>query len=184
MAGALMLLAEGLLRGSDARVAGPSTGTFELLYLGGWGCSLLGMWYSGATGRGRSGRVVLAIQGIGLSLAALFTIWEAWTAGRVTSSALYEVTNAAWPLSHLFMIVVGIATLRAGVWRGWTRFTPLLCGLALPVSILAGVIGIGGQGGGPFAILTAASFFLLGSAVAAGGAARVAGRPAVSAPAR
>jgi hypothetical protein len=169
MVGALMLLGEGLLRGSHARSAGPLVGTLELLYLGGWMCSLVGMGHSRATGQSRSGRAVLVIQAIGLCLAALFTIWEALSAGRVTGSLLYELVNVAWPFSHLFMIALGIATLRAKVWRGWRRFTPLLCGLALPISLLAGAVGIGGGIAGPFAILTAAAFLLLGYAVATGG---------------
>ena len=166
MVGALMLVVEGLLRDSQARSAGLRVGTFEMLYLGGWMCSLVGMAHSQATGEGRFGRAVLGVQGVGLCLAAIFTLWEAFTAGRATSNLLFEFVNAAWPLSHLFMIAVGVATLRAQVWRGWMRFSPLLCGLALPASIFAAAAGVQGSSVGPFAVFTAAAFLSLGYAVA------------------
>jgi hypothetical protein len=40
------------------------------------------------------------------------------------------VFGVATVLTAVGFLVVGIATLRAGVWRGWGRFTPLGVGIA------------------------------------------------------
>jgi hypothetical protein len=134
MLGSPMLLVEGLLFGSAGRSAAPLVALAELLYLGGWMCSAIGLRRLRATGDTSLGRVIFAIQVVGLCLAAVFTLLEAFAPGA-HDSALYQITDAAWPFNHLFMIVVGIVTLRAKVWGGWQRWTPLLCGLALPAAM-------------------------------------------------
>lgn len=176
MAGALMLAVEGLLRGTEARSAGLRVGTFELLYLGGWMCSLIGMRRTRATGDTQFGRAVLLAQGMFLCLGAMFTIWESFAAARSTGDPLFELLNAAWPLSHMCMIAVGGAALRAKLWRGWRKFVPLLCGLALPVAMLAGATGARFGVLGPFTVFTATALFFLGYAVATAEQDRVARR--------
>lgn len=86
--------------------------------------------------------------------------------------------DAAWPLSHLFMIVVGIAALRAKRLTSWRRIAPLLCGLALPLFMAATVAT--GEGGGRylFPTFTLVAFALLGYAVRSAAGADAAGRSA------
>jgi hypothetical protein len=63
------------------------------------------------------------------------------------------------------MLVAGVAVLRARVWTGWRRWTPLACGIALPASFLAMAVG-GPRAMVPaFAIFTATAFCALGVAV-------------------
>lgn len=142
-----------------------------LLFLGGWACSAVGMRLVRATGGGTPGRVVFAVQMIGLLLAAIFNLLELVRFDQ--QSPLWAITDAAWPLSVVFMIVVGLLTLRAGIWRGWRRLTPLLCGLSLPlafaVSAAAGAV-VGEAAAGPamlatFGLFTTVAWLLLGYAV-------------------
>jgi hypothetical protein len=84
----------------------------------------------------------------------------------VQNALSYQVVDAAWPASHLFMLVTGAAVILAGTLRGWRRFAPVLCGLSI---VLCGlVIGFTGAeliGRALFAIATAGSFALLALAV-------------------
>jgi hypothetical protein len=101
------------------------SGAIGLAYLLGWLCSLIGMHWSGATGRGTAGRAILAVQ------EALVLTAAGWSASHVLfphgppQGRLCAAFGLAWPLGHLFMLLTGIATLRARAWQDWTRFTPL-----------------------------------------------------------
>jgi hypothetical protein len=61
------------------------------------------------------------------------------------------------------MLVVGVLVRKAGVWRGWRLLAPFICGLALPLFILARLLGL--ESVYPFFIMTAVGFTLLGLAV-------------------
>ena len=174
-----MMFVEGLRRSGGAPDADLAFALIELLYLGGWACSVVGLRRLRATGDSPFGKTVVAVQIVGLCLAAIFTILEA--PGPKTGGPLLRgITDMAWPLSHLFMLVTGAATLRAGVWRTWRRFTPLLCGLVLPSAILFSVAGKGVMGHA-FGVVTALAFLTLGYAVFTGGSAE---QPWGGAPAR
>ena len=79
----------------------------------------------------------------GLILATFFGIFEA-TQIVPEESLLFIVADIFWPLSMLFMIVVGIMAIRANRWAGWQRFVPLICALWLPMSMLLMAV-IGGN---------------------------------------
>ncbi len=98
-----------------------------------------------ATGTGKWAHTVLLIQLVGLVLAFIFGFLEATRLlGR--ESIIFNVTDAAWPLSMLWMIVVGITVIRAKRLSGWRRFVPLLCPFWLPIAIV-GDIALGATGG-------------------------------------
>ena len=80
-------------------------------------------------------------------------------------SIFFRITDVAWPLSHMFMLVVGIFVLKAGVSRGWRKLPPFLCGLALPVTFAIGAVGGISAGGVLFGVMTAAGFMSMGYAV-------------------
>jgi hypothetical protein len=82
-----------------------------------------------------------------------------------TNREFFNIADSAWPASHIFMCVIGVATLLVRVWTGWRKFTPLLCGLVLPLAMAAG--GLGGRVAleVTFGVLTAASFPVLGYAI-------------------
>ena len=77
---------------------------------------------------------MLLIQLVGLVLAFLFGFFEA-TGLLGSESLVFNVTDAAWPLSMLWMIVVGVTVIAAKRLSGWQRFVPLLCPLWLPIAI-------------------------------------------------
>jgi hypothetical protein len=156
-----MLIEAILLRGQENPVI---TGIASMVFMAGWICSNIGMQRMRAAGTGAGGRAILVIQLIGVALACAFGFIEA-TSLLDETNIIFNVTNIAWPLSMLFMIVVGIAVLRAKRLRGWHRWVPLLCGLAFPVSIPVLALGGDEQGGLLFFTLLAVFWLLLGYVV-------------------
>jgi len=140
-----------------------------LAYIGGWICSALGLRRLGVLGTGKSGKVLFLAQLAGLLLAALWCIVLLVAPGANTgNNPLSRVADMAWPLSHLYMLVIGVAVLKAGVWTGWRRFVPLVCGFALITAL-----GVGEFAGRramelTFGVYTAIAWMLLGYAVRTG----------------
>jgi len=160
-----MMLVEALYAGFQQHGTDQFIGLLGVIYMGGWMCSIAGLRALNATGQGRVGRALLIIQLIGLSIAALWSGHHLFTTNPQTEHTLYILTDLAWPLSHLFMIVVGIATLVTRNLQDWRRFTPLFCGLALPAAIIASIIAGETALGIVFSTGTTTAFALLGYAV-------------------
>ena len=160
-----MMLAEMLIFGFKQHGSNRVIGVLGVIYIVGWICSAVGMRRSRVTGDNALSKGVFVLQFVGLLLAFLWSLQEIIYSGIDMSGVFYRVTDAAWPLSHLLMLPVGIVTLRAGVWEGWRRFAPLLVGLALPVAIAASLVAGGAWMGIVFGIMTTAGFFALGYAV-------------------
>ena len=160
-----MLLLEDLLTGFQPHETDQLIGLLGVIYTTGWICSIIGLYSSKATGKSRLGKAILVIQLIGLFLAAAWAAYHMVVLNPNTDHWLYQATDIAWPLSHLFMIVVGIATLRAKTWTSWRRFTPLLGGLALPVAIMVSIVAGEEAMGIIFSVWTTVAFALLGYAV-------------------
>jgi len=142
------LLIEGLLlRGEEDALI---TGIASMVFMVGWICSNIGMQRMRATGTGRWGRSVLLVQLVGLVLAFLFGLIEA-TGLFGEDNIAFMVTDIAWPLSMVWMLVVGVTVLVAKRLSGWKRFVPILCPLWLPIAIVgsfalgeaAGISGVG-----------------------------------------
>ncbi len=104
----------------------------------------------------------MLIQLVGLVLAFIFGFIEA-TALLDENNIVWVVTDAAWPLSMLWMLVVGVTVIVAKRLSGWQRFIPVLCSFWLPLAALGSVIGdeVGIVGLGHSAVL----WFLLGYVV-------------------
>jgi sulfite exporter TauE/SafE len=143
----------------------PSANLLMLAYVVGWLCSAAGLRRLRATGRGRGAAVLTAVQLTALTLAAGQNLQDLARA-RPLGDGFYRVTDVAWPFSHVFMLAVFAAVWRARVWTGWRRWTPLACGLVLPLTFAAvasrGVVD-------PmyvFAFGTAVAFLAFGLAVA------------------
>jgi hypothetical protein len=109
-----------------------------LVFALGWLSSVLGLWMINAAGTRPGGRIVLGIELVGVVLACLCNVFQ--TVDPRVDSALFHITDAAWPLSMVVLLVTGIVAIVVRRLRGWARFVPLACGLWLPVSILAGGI--------------------------------------------
>ena len=137
------LLIEGLLvRGGENAAI---TGIASMVFMAGWICSNTGMRRMQAAGTGRWGRDVLLVQLVGLVLAFLFGLIEATRLlGR--ESLIFNVTDVAWPLSMLWMLVVGVAVIGAKRLSGWPRFVALLCPFWLLIAIVGDMV-FGATGG-------------------------------------
>ena len=92
---------------------------------------VFGLARAGAAGRGG-----LATGGLGLSMLGLGGLVVAnvtWLAGSGAAEVLYPVAMLALLLG---LVLTGVAVLRAGRWGGWHRFTPLACGLYIPLVMM------------------------------------------------
>jgi hypothetical protein len=142
------LLVEALITGGEEKSL--VIGLASMVFMAGWICSNTVMRRTRAAGTGRWGRAVLLVQLVGLVLAFLFGLFEA-TGLLGRDNLAFNVVDAAWPLSMLWMLVVGITVVIAGRMSGWRRFVPLLCGLWFPLGGVAmvafgdesGVVGFG-----------------------------------------
>ena len=137
--GAPMLLFQFLLgtRGMNAE-GGERNALIALLgvlYIGGGICGAIGMFRIRAYGESKASKIVFVLQMTLLSLALLFSVFETFGATYKNGGVLFAVFDAGYPLSHLFMIVVGIFVLRAKVWQGFSKFAPIIVGFALPLTL-------------------------------------------------
>lgn len=99
-------------------------------------CLVAVLWATEATGRSRWGRAVLAVQTVLVLLAMGWTVPHVADPDMV-DRGLVVALDAAWPLSILWLIVQGIAVVRARSWPDRLRWMPLVASLWAPVSILA-----------------------------------------------
>lgn len=93
---------------------------------------------SGAAGRSRTATtgVALTVAGTALLLVGEFVSIPIRDARTDDTSAIIvggAVFGVGGILSTIGFVVLGRATLRAGVWQGWRRFTPLATGVWLCV---------------------------------------------------
>jgi hypothetical protein len=136
-----------------------------ILYLLGAALSATAMRNLRVTGNGRGAGVLYTAQMIGLFLAMGFDVLE-YAAPGLRGTTLFFITDMAYPFSHVLMIVVGVAVVRAGVWRGWRRIPAFLVGSALPLFFAASALVGRGDGSFLFPLFVTIGFFLLGYAVA------------------
>ncbi len=91
---------------------------------------MLGLWASGAMGRGR------------LARGAIWTTVIAWAVLAVAELLVFvsnDVANVLFGVGTLGLavglILAGITTFRTRLWKGWRRFTPLAAGVFLVVVV-------------------------------------------------
>jgi hypothetical protein len=132
------LFIEGVLTFNQETPDPVIVGIASFFFMAGWICTNLAMQQMQSAGTGNGGRWILRVQLVGLVLAMLFGLIEA-TALLPDDNPIFIATDMAWPLSMVFMIVVGIAVIRAKRWSGWQRFAPILCAAWLPIAILIGL---------------------------------------------
>lgn len=126
--GALIGLGSGILQALAPAVLGSSAFIFRnnivilshLLVLIG----VLGFARSGVAGNSW-----LAKIGLGLALLASLVFIPAEFLIQTRYDLGEMLLGFCAPLQGLGMTLAGIAVLRAAIWQGWPRFTPLLCGL-------------------------------------------------------
>ena len=92
-------------------------------------------WATKATGTGRGGRAVLAVELVLLTMAIGWTIPHLWQANRPHDDLWIQILDAGWPFSMLGLIAVGVAIARARRWPGAARWLPLAASLLIVVDI-------------------------------------------------
>ena len=105
-----------------------------LVFTIGWFCNVLGLQGLGAAGRRLPARILLGVELVGVILAAIFQVYE--FAAPDSTAVFYTITDIAWPLSMLLLLITGIVVAVARVFEGWLRFTPLIAALWLPLAIV------------------------------------------------
>lgn len=84
------------------------------------------------------------IQLVGLVLAFSLVFFEMLdVAGLIAyrDNIIYIVVDTFWPLSMLWMLVVGVSVIVAKRLSGWQRFAPILCPFWLPIALLGSFFG-------------------------------------------
>ena len=134
------------------------------LYLAGAVAAAVAMRRMRVTGNGTGAKILFAVQLTGLCLAMCFDVLE-YAAPHLRGTWAFFITDLAYPFSHVLMIIVGVALVRAKVWRGWRRVPAFLVGLALP-SFIGLSIAFGRENAGfIFPLIVTIGFFTLGLAV-------------------
>jgi hypothetical protein len=168
MIGAPMMLVDSLYRlitHLPGEQSNPLTGTIGLFYLISWICTAFGMRRLRVTGNGMASGVVFAIQIIGLCLAFVFNTFEVTRTSPPSESLVFQVTDMAWPLSHIFMLVVGGMVVRAKVWQGWQAVASFVPPLGLLIFLIGAAFGLREALLWTFPVFTAAGFLILANAV-------------------
>lgn len=141
VASAPMLIAQFLIGGEGILSNSTWAAALGILYIGGWMCGAVGMFRQKAYGRTPAAKIVFTIQMILLTLALLFSVQETMGVSYDNGGGIFfGICDAGYPLSHLFMFVIGILTIRARIWKGAVKAAPLLVGAALPVTMLGGPV--------------------------------------------
>lgn len=135
------ILVEALLNGFQ-RVEGTQANPFGpylyLLFALGWFCGMLGLQQMRAAGKSTLSKIIVTLPLVTLPLAMLQSVLDLVSFND--TSVIYMVTDLAWPLSMLLTLIVGVNVLFTGTLKGWQRFVPFFCGLALPTSMVLGLI--------------------------------------------
>jgi hypothetical protein len=138
------MLAEALIPGGNEIPI--VVGTASMVFMAGAFAGLVGLWRVGATGTSLWGRGILGLQLLLVSLAFLFGLFEA-TGLLSEENPVFILTDMAWPLSMLTWNLVSITAAVVGRLAGPRRFALLPMGLALPITIVLGIVTGGGMQG-------------------------------------
>jgi hypothetical protein len=118
----------------DMRLAG----LMGIPYILGWMGCIWALYRLQAAGSSAVGRGIL---GVSLFLLCMANGWNIYAAiDPKASTLLYRILDICWPASNVFMIVVGIAVIRARVLSGWRRYVPLAVGLWLPLMAVSSML--------------------------------------------
>ena len=113
-------------------------GFFGLIYMLGWQCSIIGLMNLQAAGPHKRVNTLFYIQ---LALLTIANIWNVWVIIDPTNtSTFFFVLDLFWPLSNIFMLVLGIVIARKAALQGWRRYVVLAVGLWLPFAMATSIV--------------------------------------------
>lgn len=96
---------------------------------------------TGGAGTDRGGRFVVNTGLVFMALATLWTVIAVLAPGLVNNPAVL-VLDVFWPLSMVWLIVVGVAVMRARTWPSPARYLTFVGSFVIPVHLLAELIGL------------------------------------------
>jgi hypothetical protein len=173
MLGAPLMLVEEIRFGFGASRMDFWTSLGGVVYMLGALASLLALRRRRASG---DGRLAAALHGFQVATTLLAAGWSAafLVAGPDGGGGwLWAVGDAAWPVTHLSMLALGVGMVAARRVVGWRRYPALVVGLALPSFFLVDALGLARVlGSASFGVLTTLGFLALGLSAFAGAAAR------------
>ena len=117
-----------------------TTGLYGFIYMLGWMASITGLYRLNATGSYPAAKAILIFQFLFLLLAQAFNV-DVIIHGSIYNE-LQSGLDPFWPLSNGFMIITGIAVIRANLLQGWHKWIPLITGFWLPLMLLFKAMGI------------------------------------------
>ena len=138
-----VVMASGAIWGVGMLLAGPleddELHRAELIGSFGWQLGILAllavMAATRATGSGRFGRSLLAVETALVVLAMVWTVAHVFDPNMVDSGIMIAL-DAAWPLSMLVLLVVAVAVAVVHRWTGRARWAPLVAKLYVVVALL------------------------------------------------
>jgi len=130
------LIAGPIADGDNSRLELAGSFAFQLGILS----LIAALWITRATGPGRWGRAVLSVQLVLVLLAIGWTLPHL-AEPNMNDEGIIVALDAAWPLSMLWLIVVGGTVARARRWPSRIRWLPLIASLWFPVTVLASAAG-------------------------------------------
>lgn len=102
---------------------------------------LLTMRATNATGTGRGGRFVVNAGLLFVVLGTLWTVLVVIDMSLADNPAILAL-DVFWPLSMAWLIVVGVAVIRAGRWPSPARYLPLAASFVIPAHLVAEIAGL------------------------------------------
>jgi cytochrome bd-type quinol oxidase subunit 2 len=133
---ACALIAGPIADGANSRLELAGSLAFQLALL----CLIAALWVTEATGIGRWGRAALSVQLVLVLLAIGWTMPHIFDP-NMADEGMIVALDTAWPLSMLWLVVLGITVARARRWVGTLRWATLVASLWFPVAILATAAG-------------------------------------------
>jgi membrane-associated HD superfamily phosphohydrolase len=108
-------------------------GVWGLIYISCWLAGMEAMRRLSLNGSDRFGRTITAVVMVTLALADLSNVWQ--LVAPAYKPFLFMALDICWPVSHVLMLAVGVATLRANKLSGYHAWLPVAMGLWFPLTI-------------------------------------------------
>lgn len=109
------------------------TGIWGLLYITGWLAGMEVMRRLRLTGESRFGKQAVVLVMVSLFVADISNVWQLVAPDYKPS--LFWALDIFWPVSHVMMLFVGFATVRARALSRYQTWLPVAMGLWFPLTM-------------------------------------------------